>query len=116
MSSILDVPEIRASVHRWTVADFRALTEDKPGDERSALIRGIIVEKEMKTPQTEAKPLFLCGIYFTSSLRESSALDQELAEATGVPVDDLPEGRAWEREGTFFLRDVFLEKDSANAG
>ena len=57
-----------------------------------------------------AKPLFLRGIYFTSSLREGSALDQELAEAIGVPVDNLPEGRAWEREETRFLRDVFLEK------
>ena len=50
MSSILDVPEIRAQVHRWTVADFRALAEDRPGYEHSELIRGIIVEKEMKTP------------------------------------------------------------------
>ncbi len=49
MSAILDVPEIRAQVHRWTVADFRALAEDKPGFEHSELIRGIIVEKEMKT-------------------------------------------------------------------
>ena len=49
MSAILDVPEIRARVHRWTVADFRALAEDQPGFERSELIRGIIVEKEMKT-------------------------------------------------------------------
>ena len=50
MISILDVPEIRASVHRWSVADFRALAEDQPGFEHSELIRGIIVEKEMKTP------------------------------------------------------------------
>lgn len=57
-----------------------------------------------------AKPLFLRGIYFTSSLREGSALDQELAEAIGVPVDSLPEGRAWEREETRFLKDVFTEK------
>ena len=49
MTSILDVPEIRASVHRWTVADFRALAEDQPGYEHSELIRGVIVEKEMKT-------------------------------------------------------------------
>ena len=49
MSAILDVPEIRARVHLWTVADFRALAEDQPGFEHSELIRGIIVEKEMKT-------------------------------------------------------------------
>ena len=49
MTTILDVPEIRARVHRWTVADFRALAEDQPGFEHSELIRGVIVEKEMKT-------------------------------------------------------------------
>ena len=49
MRAILDVPEIRAQVHRWTVADFRVLAEDRPGFEHSELIRGIIVEKEPKT-------------------------------------------------------------------
>ena len=57
-----------------------------------------------------AKPLFLRGIYFTSSLREGAELDQELAEAMGVSVEELPTGRAWEREISFFLRDLFVEK------
>jgi len=57
-----------------------------------------------------ARPLFLRGIYFTSSLREGSALDQELAQALALPVDALPEGRAWERDRSYFLRDVFVEK------
>src|SRR6266487_3667338 len=57
-----------------------------------------------------AKPLFLRGIYFSSSMREGSALDAELAEAIGVPVDDLPEGKVWERERAYFLRDLFVEK------
>src|ERR1051326_3965042 len=57
-----------------------------------------------------AKPLFLRGIYFSSSMREGSALDAELAEAIGVSVDELPEGKVWERERAYFLRDVFLEK------
>jgi hypothetical protein len=56
------------------------------------------------------KPLFLRGIYFTSAMREGSALDQELAEAIGVSVDTLPEGRTWERERAYFLRDLFMEK------
>jgi len=56
------------------------------------------------------KPLFLRGIYFTSAMREGSALDQELAEAIGVSVDSLPEGKTWERESAYFLRDLFLEK------
>jgi len=57
-----------------------------------------------------AKPLFLRGIYFTSSMREGAALDQELAEALGVAADDLPEGKQWERDRAYFLRDLFMEK------
>jgi hypothetical protein len=57
-----------------------------------------------------AKPLFLRGIYFTSSMREGSALDAELAEALGVPVESLPEGRVWERDRAYFLRDLFKHK------
>lgn len=56
------------------------------------------------------RPLFLRGIYFTSSMREGSALDQDLAEVLGVEVDSLPEGRAWERDRSYFLKDLFLSK------
>lgn len=57
-----------------------------------------------------SKPLFLRGIYMTSSMREGSALDAELADALGVSVESLPEGRAWERDRAFFLRDLFMSK------
>ncbi len=57
-----------------------------------------------------AKPLFLRGIYFNSSMREGSALDADLAEALGMPVESLPEGRVWERDRAYFLRDLFLSK------
>jgi hypothetical protein len=60
--------------------------------------------------QWSAKPLFLRGIYFTSSMREGSALDSDLASALGIPVDQLPEGRVWERDRAFFLRDLFMNK------
>ena len=50
MSAILDVPEIRAQVYRWTVANYRALAEDNPAFHRAELIRGIIVQKMSKTP------------------------------------------------------------------
>lgn len=56
------------------------------------------------------KPLFLRGIYFTSSMTEGSALDAELAEVLGVAVDSLPEGRVWRRDRAYFLRDLFIEK------
>jgi hypothetical protein len=55
------------------------------------------------------KPLFLRGIYFTSAMREGTALDLDLAEAVGVPVDTLPD-KAWARESAYFLRDLFLQK------
>ncbi len=57
-----------------------------------------------------SRPLFLRGIYFTSSMREGSALDEELAAVMGLPVDQLPAGRAWERDHSYFLRDLFLDK------
>jgi len=57
-----------------------------------------------------AKPLFLRGIYLTSSMREGGALDAELAEVLGVPVESLPEGKVWERDRAYFLRDLFMNK------
>lgn len=60
--------------------------------------------------QWSQKPLFLRGIYFTSSMREGDALDADLASALGVGVEALPEGKLWERERSYFLRDVFLDK------
>ncbi len=57
-----------------------------------------------------SKPLFLRGIYFTSSMREGAALDEDLARALGMAVDALPAGRGWERDRAFFLRDLFMEK------
>jgi len=55
-------------------------------------------------------PLFLRGIYFSSALREGAALDADLASALGVPVDTLGDFKVWERERSFFLRDLFLDK------
>lgn len=60
--------------------------------------------------QWGVKPLFLRGIYFTSSMQEGEALDAELAKALGINIDDLPEGCAWERDKSYFLKDVYLEK------
>ncbi|HSI36524.1 MAG TPA: type VI secretion protein IcmF/TssM N-terminal domain-containing protein, partial [Tepidisphaeraceae bacterium] len=57
------------------------------------------------------RPLFLRGIYFTSSVREGQALDAELAQALRVPVESIgADGKAWERERAFFLRDMFVNK------
>ncbi|KPK75793.1 MAG: hypothetical protein AMJ79_09680 [Phycisphaerae bacterium SM23_30] len=60
--------------------------------------------------QWSGKPLFLRGIYFTSSMREGEALDVELAETLGVPVESLPDGKVWEKDRAYFLRDLFMNK------
>ena len=56
------------------------------------------------------KPLFLRGIYFTSSMREGQALDVALAQALGVDADSLQGGKEYDREKAYFLKDVFLGK------
>lgn len=56
------------------------------------------------------KPLFLRGIYFTSSMREGEAIDAELMELLRVPASALKGGKLWERDRAFFLRDLFLKK------
>lgn len=63
-----------------------------------------------------AKPVFLRGIYFTSSMREGKALDEAIALATGLPVDQLPEDRSWEKNRAYFLRDLFVEKVFRESG
>ena len=57
-----------------------------------------------------AKPVFLRGIYFTSSMREGRALDEAMALATGVSLEQLPEDRPWEKNRSYFMRDLFVEK------
>jgi hypothetical protein len=56
------------------------------------------------------KPLFLRGIYFTSSMRQGKALDEDLAAALGISVDAIPGGKVYDEERSFFLRDVFMSK------
>jgi hypothetical protein len=68
------------------------------------------LERIFAVGEWSPKPLFLRGIYFTSSMREGSALDKGLADLLGVPVESLPEGRVWEQDRAFFLRDLFMTK------
>jgi len=63
-----------------------------------------------------AKPVFLRGIYFTSSMREGRALDEAIAMATGLSLDQLPEDRTWEKNRAFFVRDLFHEKVFRESG
>ena len=48
-TAILDLPEVRARVHRWTVQDYVELAEENPAFRHSELIRGLIVEKTSKS-------------------------------------------------------------------
>jgi hypothetical protein len=66
--------------------------------------------------QWSCKPLFFRGIYFTSSMQEGAALDEDLAAALGVPVESLPEGPVWRRDRAYFLRDLFTAKVFREAG
>lgn len=56
------------------------------------------------------KPLFVRGIYFTSSMREGAALDKRIADVLGLAPEQLPEGKMWEKDKAFFLRDLFTQK------
>ncbi len=49
MGAILDLPEMRERVRRWTVAEYEKLGDD-PAFRRTELIRGIIVNKMPKSP------------------------------------------------------------------
>jgi len=57
-----------------------------------------------------AKPVFFRGIYFTSSMQEGDALDEDLAQAVGTSVESLPGGPPWTRNRAYFLRDLFIKK------
>ena len=61
-------------------------------------LRQIFPEMVFVAGEWSPKPLFLRGIYFTSSMREGQALDAELAELLGVPVDSLGENRIWDKD------------------
>lgn len=57
-----------------------------------------------------AKPPFFRGLFFTSALREGAQLDQQLAQALGMPLNQLPPEGIFKREKSVFLRDLFMEK------
>lgn len=62
------------------------------------------------------KPLFLRGIYFTSSIQKGSILDGVLAQAMGVSLDRVTESKPFERVRPLFLRDLFMEKIFPESG
>ena len=69
------------------MADFRALAEGQPGFEHSELIRGIIVEKEMKTLLHD-KLVYLAAEYLRNTARGTWWIRQESSMRL---VDSMPE-------------------------
>lgn len=86
MAAILDLPEMRARVHRWTVAEYEKLGDD-PAFRRSELIRGIIIEKMSKSPihSTITARLY---VFFLRSIRQGYAVRQEQPLRL---IDSMPE-------------------------
>ncbi len=62
-----------------------------------------------------AKPPFLRGIYFTSALQQGAVLDEALAKALGMSMQDMErktgdQDLSLARNRSYFLRDFFLDK------
>ena len=86
MSAILDLPEMRERVRRWTVAEYEKLGDD-PAFRRTELIRGIIVNKMSKSPlhSTVTTRLY---VFLLRTLRQEFVARQE--EPLRL-VDSMPE-------------------------
>ncbi len=61
------------------------------------------------------KPLFIRGIYFTSSLQQGDALDKALAEVMGKKLGDMALS-SFKKETPLFLRDSFFHKIYRESG
>ena len=89
MAAILDLPEIRARVHRWTVTDYARLGDD-PAFRHSELIRGLIIEKMSKSPlhSTLATKiyLFLLGVLLSGFIARK---EEPLRLADSMPEPDI---------------------------
>ena len=59
--AILDLPEMRARVARWSVKDYERLGELGVLEKQSELIRGIIVQKMSKSPMHFTLTQRVCG-------------------------------------------------------
>ncbi len=72
-----------------------------------------IIETVAPSNEWAGKSIYLRGIYFTSALRKGAPLDLDVAEALKKPVETLSghDSRADQAsEGSYFLRDVFIER------
>ena len=69
------------------------------------------VTKVFAAGRYDRKPLFLRGIYLTSSMREGSPLDEDLARLLGKGLDEFAAAEQTPREErAYFLTDLFDQK------
>lgn len=69
------------------------------------------VTKVFAAGRYDRKPLFLRGIYLTSSMREGSPLDEDLARMLGKELDEFAAAEGTPREErAYFLTDLFDQK------
>lgn len=61
------------------------------------------------------KPLFIRGIYFTSSLQQGDALDKAIAQVMGKNLKEMTLS-SFKKETPLFLRDVFFQKIYRESG
>ncbi len=62
-----------------------------------------------------SKPPFLRGIYFSSALQQGRVLDEAVAKALGIPLEQMEnaeeeDGLRLSKNRTYFMRDLFLDK------
>ena len=72
------------------------------------------------TDEWSANPPFLRGLYFSSALQEGTVLDESIASALGLSVDDYEQrqnsGLTVAKNKSYFLRDLFNEKVFSEKG
>ena len=90
MATLLDLPEVRARVTRWTVADYERLIELGAVSRRAELLRGLIVEKMLESPLHEF-PTDNIAENLRRLVREGLLVRQEasLRLADSVPEPDV---------------------------
>ena len=89
MHAILDLPEMRERVRRWTVPEYEKLGDD-PAFRRTELIRGFIINKMSKSPlhSTLTTKLF---VFLLRALKPEFVVRQEqpLRFADSMPEPDV---------------------------
>ncbi len=90
MSTVLDLPEVRERVKRWSVKEYERFTELGAFDKNVELIRGFIVEKMSKSPLHVALALYLFRL-LSRLLPEgfSARIEAPLRVGDSVPEPDI---------------------------